>query len=150
MLTKEETNDLIIKNVYIENEIRQLEIYTEAVEGYRTMTNCYKKLLRQKLVQENHEKIEMKLPEKEEEKINKCGCCGYEFLSKPHLKLHKEIVMEKAGKLVNYLSPISIRDPEEKVKYEDITFYSCDNCSITILLDSAHTAETCDKDQRPF
>ena len=86
---------------------------------------------------------------KEEE--DKCECCGHEFLSKPHLKRHKEIITEKAQNLNTYVSPIFIQNPDEKVGYEDITFYSCEDCGLTLLLDNAHTEERCDNsNQHPF
>ena len=79
-----------------------------------------------------------------------CECCGYEFLSELHLKHHKELITEKALNLVNYVSSISIENPAEKVKHEDITLDYCDDCGLTMLLDSAHTEERCDKNQYSF
>ena len=87
------------------------------------------------------------------QKKTECECCGYEFLSEPHLKHHKELITKGTLNLVKNMSPIPIDNPSEKVGEEDITFEFfelCEECGLTRLLDIAHTKERCDKNQFPF
>ena len=45
------------------------------------------------------------------QKKTECECCGYEFLSEPHLKHHKELIKKGTLNLVKNMSPIPICDP---------------------------------------
>ena len=68
------------------------------------------------------------------QKKTECECCGYEFLSAPHLKHHKELITEGALNLENHMNSIPIQYPSEKVKDENIIFDLCDDCGLTMLL----------------
>merc|ERR1711994_477497 len=87
------------------------------------------------------------------QKKTECECCGYDFLSKSHLKHHKELITKGTLNLVKNMSSIPIGDPAEKVGEEDITFEDfelCEECGLTMLLDIAHTKERCDENQFDF